>query len=97
MKSLEISKVPIENEQQDKLRTLFASPGWLILREVLSAACVEAQVAYMDASLYQNENAIERADTAKAAAVRFNTTLDVLDEVQSNVDGWYRITIEQRR
>lgn len=76
---------------------MFASPGWLILREVLSAHCVEAQVAFLDASLYSSENAVDKATTSKEAATRFNTAMDVLDEMQGKVEEWHRITLEQRR
>lgn len=97
MKSIETVRVPVEPTQQDNLRTLFASPGWLILREILSAHCVESQAAFLDASMYESENASDKATSAKDAAVRFNTALDVLDGIQGNVDEWFRIMIEQRR
>lgn len=97
MQSISATKVPIEPKQQDNLRTLFASPGWLILREVLSAHCNEAQAAFLDASMYATENASDKATDEKAKAIAYNMTLDVLDLVQSNEEEWYRITLEQRR
>lgn len=97
MQSISTTRVPIEKEQSDQLQTLFASPGWLTLREILSAHCVEAQAAFMDASMYPNENADNRATSEKAKAVGYNIALDILDLVQSNMEEWYRITLEQRR
>lgn len=97
MQSISATRVPIEQAQQDQLRTLFASPGWNVLREILSSHCAEAQAAYMDASMYVTENATNKATAEKARAVDYNTTLDVLDAVQEKMDEWYRITLEQRR
>jgi len=97
MQSISCIRVPIEPSQTDQLRTLFASPGWTVLREVLSAHCVESQCAFLDASMYNGETATGTAAIAKDVAVRFNTALDVLDVVQGNMDEWYRITLEQRR
>lgn len=97
MKSLEVVRIPLEQTQQDQLRTLFASPGWLILREVLSAHCVEAQAEFLDASMYENDVATGRASAAQTKAKLFNDTLDVLDGLQGKMDEWYRINLEQRR
>lgn len=97
MQSISTIKIQIEQAQQDQLRTLFASPGWTVLREVLSAHCVEAQAAFMDASMYATENATVKADAERAKAMGYNMTLDVLDAVEGNMEEWYRITLEQRR
>lgn len=97
MKSLQAVKVPLEQVQQDQLQTLFASPGWAILREVISAHCVSAQAEFLDAFLYDNEVAADRAKSAKAQAKLYNDALDVLDGLQGKMDEWYRINLEQRR
>lgn len=97
MPSIIANRFPIADAEKDQLRTMFASPAWSTLREIVSARCVEAQAHYLDASMYETENASDAAATAKASAKRFNTTMDVLDEAEKNMDEWYRITLEQRR
>ena len=96
-RSIQSSRHVLETSQQEQLTALFSSPGWSVLRDVISAHCVEAQTNYLDASLYDTESAGDKAASDMALARKFNTTLDVLDAIQRNSDQWFRITIEPRR
>ena len=82
MPSLTTTPVPLEQAQQDQLRTMFASPAFGTLREIISAHCTKWQAEYLEASLYSTEVAEGKADHAKTEAARFNTALDVLDFIQ---------------
>lgn len=97
MQSIQTTKVQLEPQQQDALKTLFASPAWATLREVISAHCTEAQVQFLDTSMYDTESAIAKAAAARALASGYNITMDVLDGLQENSEEWYRITVETRR
>lgn len=88
---------PIEESQKDQLRTLFASPAYGLLREILVAHCTQHQVAFVNKSMYENENAIAQADDARVQASRFNGVLDVLDDIQKKEEQWFRINLDQRR
>lgn len=96
MQSLVAKKIPLEPAQADQLKTLFASAGFGILREVIAAHCAVAQVDYMNSSLYETDNAENKALIAKLKAIEFNHALDVLDRLGQLEQEWFRINLEQR-
>lgn len=97
MPSLTAISVPLEPAQQDQLRTMFNSPAFMSLREIISAHCTKWQADYLEFSLYATDQAEQKAAEAKLEAMKFNLTLDVLDFIQEKGDQWFRITLEQRR
>jgi hypothetical protein len=97
MKNVLSTKIPIDEPQKDQLRTLFASPAYLLLREVIVAHCTEHQMDFANKSMYANENAKEQAEVARSQASRFMGALDVLDDLQKIEDQWFRIALETRR
>lgn len=94
MQTLTATKIPVEPEQADKLRVLFATPAYGTLREILVGRCALAQVEFMNTSLYQNDNADTRALEARAKAIGYNLVLDVLDDIQAKEQEWFRIKLE---
>lgn len=96
MQPLLVVKTPIEPEQADQLKTLFASPGFSTLRDIITAQCMEQQAVFMNMTLYENENAENQALIAKLKAMEYNHALDVLDRLQQFEQEWFRIKLEQR-
>lgn len=90
------TKYPIEPPQADLLRTMFASPAYTTLKEILAAHCAFAQVEYSNRSCYENENAQEQASSAQKRAVRLRATLDVLDDIEGKMEEWFRIKLEPK-
>lgn len=92
------TRVPIVATQQDILRTALASSGFSILKEVISAKCIEAQVKSMNAHLYMvNESAIREANEQSRMASKYNSFLDILDELQEKEEEWFTAKLEHRR
>jgi hypothetical protein len=94
MQTLVATKILVEPEQAEKLRSLFLTPAYGTLREIICGRCAEAQVEFMNTSLYQNDNADQRALEARAKAIGYNLVLDVLDDIQSKEQEWFRIKLE---
>lgn len=97
MKNIISGKHPILEEQKQDLRTLFASPAYGLLREIIVAHCTEQQVDYANKSMYSNDNAAEQASAAKEKAQRYMATMDVLDDMGKLEEEWFLISLEQRR
>lgn len=97
MKNIIANKHPILEEQKKELRTLFASPAYGLLREIIVAHCTVHQADFSNKSMYPNENAEEQAKQAKLDAMRFMVTMDVLDDVGKLEEEWFLISLEQRR
>ena len=97
MKNIVTQKFIIEDVQKDQLRTLFSSPAYGLLREVIAAHCAEHQVDFVNKTMYDNENARAQAMESEAKARRFNSALNVLDDIEKIEDQWFRISLEQRR
>lgn len=93
------NKWPLVQQDKDKIQTVLANPGYLLLKEIIAAHCVVAQVDAMNASLYDkdNPNAQAVASGAQAKAARLNAALDVLDEIEAKPDEWFKVTLEPRR
>lgn len=77
---------------------LFATPAYLLLKEVLSAHCVYNQVEAMNAELYaqRNKTALELSNIAKVQAARYADCLSILDELEQKPDEWFKIKLEPR-
>lgn len=96
MNPIVANKYPIEPPQVDNLRTLFESPAYTTLKEIIVAHCVHAQVQFMNCSLYNNDNATVQAMEHQTQAARFNNALDVLDDLEGKMEEWFRIKLETR-
>lgn len=97
--SIAVTNLPIIQSQKDALLALFDTPAYATLKQIISARCITAQVEAMNAQLFehQTEAAKDHAEVAKNNAIRFNATLDVLDELQGNPDSWDQVQLEPRR
>lgn len=101
-------KVPIEQVNVDKLRTLLASPEFALLKAVIGAKASERTVQFANASLYRkvrkegsmvqvpDDAADLHAENSRARAAQYTAALDVLDEIESNPE-WFNIKLDQRR
>lgn len=94
-----IEKMPVTKEDAGQIQTTFASAGYLLLKEVIAAHCVDRQVQAMNVGLYDATNPAADAATkaAKAAAARYKSVLDVLDELEGKPDDWFKVKLEPRR
>lgn len=88
--------VPLEQVNIDKVRTLLASPEFALLKSIIGAKATQATVQYANASLYESEAALQRADVTQHRARAYTTALDVLDEIEQKQE-WFVIKLDQRR
>lgn len=85
---------PATSPQRADLEKLFASPGFILLKEVVSAHCITAQVKAMNAALYPDSeagNSIRDAEASKAASL--NRVLDLLDDLSKNDSKWITVQL----
>lgn len=93
-----ISRRPADATQQAELRKLFASSGYLILKEMVAARCSEAQVHAMTALLYpENDVAVADQKTNKDLAIQLNAFLDMLDDFEKKDQDWFTVKVEVSR
>lgn len=93
-----VSHLPVDATQRGHLQTLFASPGFSLLKEMVVARCIENQVKAMNARLYpNNQSASEQAVEMEKRAASLTATLDLLDDLSSNMDEWRTIKLENSR
>lgn len=93
-----VSPVPADATQRGILQTLFASPGYSLLKEMVAARCIEAQSSMANAALYpNNENAVAKAEAMKIRAKDYATCLDILDAIGEKEEEWYTVKLEHRR
>ena len=96
--TIHVTRQPLDATQQGSLRTLFDSPSFSLLKEVVVARCIEKQVSAMSAALYpENEHAEEDAKRDSAQATLLNAVLDVLDDLAKKEQDWWTVSIEPRR
>lgn len=90
-------KVDLTAKETEKVREAQVHEGYLLIKQLLAARQAEALASYMDASVYDTENAKALADTSKAEARRFAAALEVLDLLEEPGQALYRIKLDQRR
>ena len=82
--TVHVTRQPADATQQGYLRSLFSSPGFSLLKEMVASRCVEKQASAMNAELYpDNPVAVENTDTYIKAAIRYSQALDVLLDLES--------------
>lgn len=88
----------LEAARSDELRKLFESGPFILLREVIAANCVMAQLASMNALVYP-DNELAKTDmvTASQDAIKLNSFLDLLDDLVKTEEKWFTITLEPSR
>lgn len=92
-----VTRQPVDATQQGYLRSLFSSPGFSLLKELVASKCIEKQAQSMNMQLYpQNENAVERAAAFAKEAVGFSDALDVIADLEKN-DLWWTVKLETTR
>lgn len=89
------SRLPVAPTQRGDLEKLFSSPTFLLLKELVAARCIDAQVKSMNAALYPaNEAAKEQQTTQQEAAINWNNVLDRLDDLSSGEQEWFTVKLE---
>lgn len=92
------TRLPLIATQVGNLQTLFASPGLSLLKEMVAAKCIEAQIEMANAMLYPNsESASVTAKEMARRAAEYGRCLDILDEIGEKEEEWYTIKIEHSR
>lgn len=85
---------PATSSQRADLEKLFASPAFLLLKEVIASHCITAQVKAMNAGLHPDS---EAATAEKAGeelkAIHYNLALDLLDDLSKNDSKWFTVQL----
>lgn len=90
--------IPADATRQGILRDLFGSPGFSLLKEMVAAKCIEAQVEAMNARLYpKNEEAAAKAEARERQAAEYSRCLDLLDDLAEKEQEWFTVKLEHRR
>lgn len=98
IKPILFTRIPVLDTQLDALRTLLSSPGFSLLKEVVSAKCIEAQVDAMNARLYPSHDVAQTEATEKERkAADFSKCLEILDDLQEKEQEWFTAKLEHRR
>ena len=89
-------EIQLDQQRSDKLRTLFASPEYALLKEVIGALATKEAVEFGNASMYKSEQAASKAENHLERARDLTTTLDILDQVEKD-GAWSTLKLDQRR
>lgn len=94
-----VTRQPVDATQQGYLRSLFASPGFSLLKELVAARCIEKQANSMNAQLYpENDKAAERAAGFAKEAVCFSDSLDVINDLEiEGPENWWTVKLATAR
>ncbi len=93
-----VTRLPADATQRTTLQSLFGSPGFSLLKEMVAARCIQSQVEAMNARLYpSNEGAASAAVEEERMAAEYNRTLDILDDIAQKEDEWFTVKLEHRR
>ena len=91
------SKEPCAPAQRASLEALFASPGLLLLKEVIASRCIGHQVEAMNAKLYsENDHAQVSAALNTEKAAKYNQLLDLLYDLEAE-QNWFTVKLEVAR
>lgn len=93
---IKVEQVPLEQVNVDKLRTLFASPEYALLKMIIGAYATKEIVGLSNASMYDTPQAEAQFENHRQKAKEFTVTLDVLDEIEGNPQ-WFTLKLDQRR
>lgn len=89
------SRLPVAPTQRGDLEKLFGSPAFLLLKELVAAHCIVAQVDSMNAALYPGNDAAEdKRKLEQEKAAEWNAVLDMLDELSGNEQEWFTVKLE---
>lgn len=93
-----VTRLPVLATERGILQTLFASAGLSLLKEMVAAKCIEAQVDMANAMLYpNNESAAATSKEMARRAAEYGRCLDILDEIGEKEEEWYTIKTEHSR
>ena len=99
MRSLvSVEDVLFVDQEQAALKTMFESPGYLLLKELLAANAVKHEAAIINMEPYSEHNqvVVDQVNAAKFKAATYSAFLDALDDVEQNHNLWLRVKLEQR-
>lgn len=93
-----LNSIPADAVQRANLEALFASPGFSLLKEIVSAHCIKAQTEHLKRAMYPNNDVNDQIGSDKLAeAVFLNAMLDKLDEIEGKEQNWFTVKLEHRR
>jgi hypothetical protein len=90
-------KLTLIEHDKEAVRKVFLTQGYLKLKEMIQARCIESQCEAMNALLYpENDTATARAEAAHKRAVSLNQFLDTLDDLEQKEDQWFTVKLEHK-
>lgn len=90
-----VTRPAVGATQRADLEKLFASPSYLLLREIVASRCIAHQAEAMNAALYpDNEDAKVRFEVERQKASDCNKVLDMLDDLQEKAEEWTVVKLE---
>lgn len=94
-----VTRQPVDATQQGYLRSLFSSPGFSLLKELVASRCVAKQADAMNMQLYpDNEKLTEPAAEAAKEAIRFSASLDVITDIENEgPEKWWTVKLDTAR
>lgn len=89
------SKVLLTNAQKDSLRSLFGSPAYGLLKQIIAARATAAMIDSLNTGLHSdvNEAADELSKAAMQKARQHSRALDILDELQQKPDDCFTVNL----
>lgn len=92
------SQIPADSDQKKLLAKLFSSQEYSVLRKILAAHCIKAQVEAMNVAPYEsnNEKAEDAAKIQREQVRLYSQVLDVLDDMANKEEEWFTVKLEPR-
>jgi len=95
--SIGVTPIALDATKRGALQSLFTSPGYLVLREVVAAQCAIRQVKSINAQMCPLNDALaELAQREKEIAQRYHVAMEVLDAIEKSEQQWVTVVLEQR-
>lgn len=93
------SQIPLDGGQRERLGALFVSPGYVLLKEILTAHAIKRQIQALNAGLYADTDPLPADDARKMMqrAVQYNCAIDALDDLERKHDEWFVAKLDPRR
>lgn len=90
--------LPADAAQRETLQKLFASAGYLLLKEIVAAHCIMHQCKAAEALCYSadNDDAKDVMNSAIKLSGYYSRALDILDELEEMPEKWVRVKVETR-
>jgi len=92
------NQLPLDATKVAAIQQTIASEGYSLLKEIVAARCAVHQISGLASLMYDNNGSqVKIGENHIQLAKRFQNTLDVLDELERDKEGWATVKIENRR